>query len=372
VGRAADAQLGEAADWRTLSPEDALPSLDEDPPDLILVGAAAVPGTLPKLDALLPAPDDPRRPAVILEGAASAQEAPVLAGPADDAIPAMLSAEERLVRVRTALRVRGYVSELGRKNAELEAVSERFERLARRMENELRLASHVQRSLLPPPFSHERLEVAREFLPFRQIGGDFYDVVSLDPNRLAFAIGDVMGKGVPAALLAASLKACLRAQLLADAGPPDEVVGRVNRLFCEVSPQGLFASLVFGVFDLDSYRFDYVNAGHHYPLLVSVDGSSRDLVEGGTVLGLLEDAHYSSASLQLDAGDLLVFYSDGVTDRANQAGDAFGLERLREAAQRNRHDSARIALYTLLGEVQGFSAGCPPNDDMTLVVARVR
>ena len=289
-----------------------------------------------------------------------------LRGPADEAVGPGLTAEERLARVRAALRVRGYVSELNRKNAELAAVSERFERLARRMENELRLASHVQRSLMPLPCT-PRFEMAREFIPFREIGGDFYDVVVLAPDRIAFAIGDVMGKGVPAALLAASLKACLRAQLLAGASPPEDLVGRVNRLFCEVSPQGLFASLLRRVrSQLLPVRLRQRGA----PLPAA--GASRwpvpaeDLVAGGTVLGLLENASYESRRVQLEPKDLLVFYSDGVTDRHDVNGDDFGHERLREAALRVRHDSARIALYTLLGEVQGFSAGCPPNDDMTL------
>lgn len=225
---------------------------------------------------------------------------------------------------------------------------------------------------MPPPPNHPRLDLAREFIPFREIGGDFYDLVLMQPNRLAFAIGDVMGKGVPAALLAASLKACLRARLLSGSEVIHEVLSGVNRVFWEVSPPGLFATLFFAIFDLERGRLDYVNAGHHYPFLVRTDGQIQDLIEGGTVLGVLEHCAYQQGSIALSRGDLLVFYSDGVTDRENLAGEAYGVERLKEAARRSRDDEARIALYTLLGEVQGWSAGRAAEDDATLVVARVR
>jgi sigma-B regulation protein RsbU (phosphoserine phosphatase) len=181
-----------------------------------------------------------------------------------------------------------------------------------------------------------------------------------------------MGKGVPAALLAANLKACLRGQLQSGVATPQEVVTGVNRLFWEVSPQGLFASLFFGVFDLRRGVLEYVNAGHDYPFQIGPEGSSVDLVTGGTVLGLMEHARYESGQVRLSSGDRVVFYSDGVTDRANRDGEAYGVERLKQVASRVRGDRARLALYTLLGEVQGWSGGQPADDDMTLVVARIK
>jgi serine phosphatase RsbU (regulator of sigma subunit) len=298
-----------------------------------------------------------------------------------DVVSAALGSRELLGRLRAALRLRGYVTELNRKNAELQALYGRLERMTNRMAEELRLAGNVQRSLLPPPLHHPKLEVASEFMPAREIGGDYYDLVPLGPDRLAFAIGDVMGKGVPAALLAANLKACLRGQLQAEvggslefssSGPMEELVGRVNRLFWEVTPKGLFASMFFGVFDLAAGTLEYVNAGHDYPLLIDRSGAVRELSEGGTVLGIVERAAYQRACVAVDVDDLLVFYSDGVTDRGNAAGEAYGLERLRDAAVRSRNDPARIILYTLLGEVQGWSSGCPAEDDMTLVAVKAR
>jgi sigma-B regulation protein RsbU (phosphoserine phosphatase) len=264
------------------------------------------------------------------------------------------------------------VGELSRKNAELEGLYHRLEGLARRMADELRLASNVQRSLLPAPLQHGRLEVAREFIPFREIGGDYYDFIDLGADRLAVAIGDVMGKGVPAALMAANLKASVRAQIHGGDISPEEVTRRVNRLFWDVTPHGLFCSFFFAVFDLQRGSLEYVNAGHHYPFVVRRDGAIADLVEGGTVLGLAEDSAYRGASVALDPDDLVVLYSDGVTDRGNAEGELFGVERLKEAALRSRGDSARITLYSVLGDVQGWSSGTPAEDDTTLIVAKFR
>ena len=291
----------------------------------------------------------------------------------DDVVAAGLGERQLLARVQSAVRVRGWMTELSRKNAELQGLYGRLEILASRMAEELRLASNVQRSLLPPPLQHARLDVAREFIPFREIGGDLYDFVPLGPHKMAFAIGDVMGKGVPAALLAANLKASIRAQVEAENICPSALVAKVNRMFWDVVPNGLFASLFFGVFDLEASELAFVNAGHHYPFLVTAEGEVRDLVRGGTVLGLVEDSTYEQGAMAFHADDLFVFYSDGITDRANPEGELFGVERLKEAATRAGTDAtARITLYSLLGEVQGWSAGAPAEDDMTLVVARAR
>ena len=291
----------------------------------------------------------------------------------DDVVGVGLGERQLLARVQSAVRVRGWMTELSRKNAELQGLYGRLEILASRMAEELRLASNVQRSLLPAPLQHARLDVAREFIPFREIGGDLYDFVPLGPHKMAFAIGDVMGKGVPAALLAANLKASIRAQVEAENICPSALVAKVNRMFWDVVPNGLFASLFFGVFDLEESVLEFVNAGHHYPFLINAAGEVRDLVQGGTVLGLVEDSVYEQGSVSFRPDDLFVFYSDGITDRVNPDGELFGVERLKEAAARTGTDSsARITLYSLLGEVQGWSAGAQAEDDMTLVVARAR
>jgi sigma-B regulation protein RsbU (phosphoserine phosphatase) len=256
--------------------------------------------------------------------------------------------------------------------AELQELRDSLAALQRRMDGELRLAATVQRALLPQPRDFDGLELAREFLPFREIGGDYYDVFELPGRRLGIAIGDVMGKGVAAALLVATLKSLVRSELRGAPAPLPELVARVNRSFFEVTPRGRFASLFVGVLCLDSGRLDYVNAGHDYPLVVGSEPGCAELVAGGTVLGLVEAGRYEGAAVTLARGDLLLMYTDGVTDRVNAQGEMYGALRLQQAALRSRGDSARIALYSLLGEVQGWSAGCPATDDVTLLLAKRR
>jgi serine phosphatase RsbU (regulator of sigma subunit) len=366
--------LTRAYDISAFGPEEATDLADAGF-EVVLLDAALGTRALNGVLASLAGRSETARPAVLLalRDGIRPRLRPAYHAVIDDVVAAGLGERQLLTRVHSAVRVRGWMSELSRKNAELQGLYGKLEILASRMAEELRLASNVQRSLLPAPLQHARLDVAREFIPFREIGGDLYDFVPLGPHRMAFAIGDVMGKGVGAALLAANLKASIRAQVEAENVCPSALVAKVNRMFWDVVPNGLFASLFFGVFDLESSVLAFVNAGHHYPFLMTAQGEVHDLVKGGTVLGLEEDSTYEQASVPFRPDDLFVFYSDGITDRTNPQGELFGVERLKEAAARTGRDSsARISLYSLLGEVQGWSAGAPAEDDMTLIVARAR
>jgi serine phosphatase RsbU (regulator of sigma subunit) len=373
-GLRAGRQLRSALDTTTASPEDVVRLLPTSPPDALVLDASVEWERVEPMVRVLGALDDASRPAMVLFAPEERRPRPeaALLEAADDVLSTSPGDEELLSRLRRALRFRDCVEELSRKNAELETLYHRLETLAGRMAEELRLAGNVQRSLLPAPVQHARLELAREFIPFREIGGDYYDFLPLGPHRLALAIGDVMGKGVPAALLSANLKASVRAQLQGGELSPADLVMRVNRLFWDLTPNGLFASLFFGVFDLEAGTLDYVNAGHHYPFVVRGDGTVDELKEGGTLLGLVEESAYVSARIAVHPEEVLVFYTDGVTDRGSRDGELYGTERLKEAAVRNRKDPARIALYSILGEVQGWSGGLSADDDATLVIAKVR
>ena len=365
------ASLHELLDVRAVTPDESVAGMRAGGVDaLLLAGDLAIEVLTRLLEAAGPN-GVPGRPVVLVlsEFGRRTNVETRLLDHVDDFVNGERGEEAFLARLRNALRVRATLAELSRKNAELELLYSRVEAMARRMAEELRLAGNLQRSLLPPPVNHPRLELAREFMPVREIGGDYLDVLPLGPSRVALVVGDVMGKGVPAALLAANLKACLHAQLQAGETPACELVTRVNRLFWEVTPKGLFASLFFSVLDFERGVIRYVNAGHDHPFIVRPDGSLEDLVAGGTVLGLLESSRYEEAEAPLRPGDRLVLYSDGVTDRENAAGHPFGVERLKAAAVRSRRDPARIALYSLLGEIQGWADGKAPEDDLTLVVA---
>jgi serine phosphatase RsbU (regulator of sigma subunit) len=373
-GLRAGRELRANLDTTTASPEDVLRLLPTAPPDALVLDASVDWARVEPMVKVLGALDDASRPAVVLFAPEERRPRPepALLEAADDVLSSAPGDAELLSRLRRALRFRECVEELSRKNAELETLYHRLETLAGRMAEELRLASNVQRSLLPAPVHHPRLDLAREFIPFREIGGDYFDFLTLGPHRLAFAIGDVMGKGVPAALLSANLKASVRAQLPSGEVQPADLVARVNRLFWDLTPNGLFASLFFAIFDLEAGALEYVNAGHHYPFLVRSDGRVEELREGGTLLGLVEQSSYDSGRLPVNPDDVLVFYTDGVTDRGSRDGEMYGADRLKEAAVRNRKDPARIALYSILGEVQGWSGGLAAEDDATLVIAKVR
>jgi serine phosphatase RsbU (regulator of sigma subunit) len=371
---AGDGGLAGAVDVHPTDPAEALLRIERDSPELVLLDGRLPGEALSSVLERVGHPDRPDRPAVIIvteEGRRTHVESRLI-DHADDFVNGALGPEVLLARIRTALRVRGVLGELARKNAELEMLSARLEKMAGRMAQELRLASQFQRALLPPPLDHPRLDLAAEFIPVREIGGDYYDVLRLDRGRLAVTLADVMGKGVPAALLAANLKACLRVHVHSEPDDPAQTIARVNRIFWDVTPRGLFATLFFAIFDFETGTLSYVNAGHEAGLLVRADGRSELLDAGGTVIGLFEDSTYATGQTPVGPDDRLVLFSDGLADRSSPSGELFGAVRVREAAVRARRDPVRIALYSLLGEVQGWAGGGPAEDDQTVIVAQVR
>jgi serine phosphatase RsbU (regulator of sigma subunit) len=367
--RAQRRELTGLVDLATVTPDEALAAVAEGGVALLLLDAALPAARLRSLLAAV-ALRDPR-PAVIA-WADGGRRVAALSGRVDDVIEEGVPAAELRARVRATLRLGRYLGEIARHKAELNALRRQMDVQARRMAEDLRLASGIQRSLLPAPVDHPHLGIAREFLPYRDIGGDYYDFVPLGAAGMALALGDVMGKGVPAALLAATLKASVRSHLQTGEGSWQELVSRINRMFWEVTPVGLFASLFFGVVDATGRVLDFVNAGHFHPFVLGRDGQVRDLDEGGAVLGLVEEARYAQGRVRLQPGDQVVFYTDGVIERANGEGEFYGIERLKEAARRSRGDDARIALYSMLGDLQDWSGGLPAEDDTTLIVVKVR
>ena len=373
IGRsdAAHESLQPILDVTRAAPEDAWNLLGEGAIDVVLLDAGL---PVSRVQALLSAAQNAQpRPIVIAwSDLPLGRRGSALAATADEVLLGPLSPDEVRARVQSALRRRGYLDEIARQKAEMQDLRRQMDALAHRMAEDLRLAGGIQRSLLPPPVEHKHVDLAREYMPFREIGGDYYDFVPLGAQGLALAVGDVMGKGVPAALLSATLKASVRSHLQSGEASWPELVARINRLFWEVTPAGLFASLFFGIFDATGRTLDYVNAGHFYPFVLRREGTVHDLEAGGAVLGLVEDAPYEAGRVHLGPDDTIVFYSDGVIDRGNPEGELYGIERLKDAARRTRLDPARISLYSILGELQGWSGGLPAEDDATLIVAKVR
>jgi phosphoserine phosphatase RsbU/P len=242
----------------------------------------------------------------------------------------------------------------------------------RRAVHELAIARQVQARLFPQSMpALESLEYAGVCHPAHAVGGDYYDFLSLGPGRLGLVIGDVMGKGIAAALLMANLQANLRSQVAFALDEPRRLLQSVNLLFCENSPEGSFASLLFADYNDLTGGLRYVNCGHLCGLLLRRDGSLERLAATSTVLGLFRQWECSVGECRLERDDLLALYTDGVTEAFDGVGEEFGEQRLVDALRRNRHRPPEALLASLVDEVRSFSPH-EQNDDLTLIVARRR
>ena len=245
-----------------------------------------------------------------------------------------------------------------------------------RLNRELEIATEVQQRLFPQALPEVAgLEFMGACRPARGVGGDYYDFMRLPDGRLGLAVGDVSGKGIPAALLMASLQASLRGQLIGDSADLTAVIRTVNRLVYEASPDNRYATLFFARYDPQTRRLDYVNAGHNAPAILrrSADGGAPiRLGAGGPVVGLLEQPDFAAGSIDLQPGDLFLAFSDGVSEAMNGADEEWGEEELFAEARRCTALPPEAAIRRLMAAADAFVAGAEQHDDMTLVIARVR
>jgi serine phosphatase RsbU (regulator of sigma subunit)/pSer/pThr/pTyr-binding forkhead associated (FHA) protein len=237
-----------------------------------------------------------------------------------------------------------------------------------RIERELQLAAEIQRALLPEAMqSGAHFEVAAASVPCRSIGGDFFDYFNLAAGQFAFTLGDVAGKGPPAALLTAMIQGAFAAQVTSIESPA-ALVAHINRTLIRRAIQSRFVTVMYGVLAADG-RLTYCNAGHNPPVLVTRERIHR-LETGGLILGLFPHAAYAEESIQLEGGDTLVVFSDGVTEALNAAGDEFGEQRLLSCIEEHRSRPPGVLLDSILAAVRSFSAGAVQNDDVTALVLR--
>ncbi len=254
----------------------------------------------------------------------------------------------------------------------------REEAVAReRLEQELETARGIQERLLPHRMPDvPGFEIAGTSVPSQQVGGDYFDFLETDSGRLGIAIADVSGKGISAALLMSNIQAGLRSQVIAGGGV-SEIAARLNDLLVRSTDSHMFATFFFGVLDRNRALFNSVNAGHNPPVLLRSDGRVERLEAGGLVLGFLSDQHYQEQTTAIGPGDLLVLYTDGITEAAGPSpeGDSsnlFGEERLLAVLRAHREDEAGAIQAAVLGAISEFTAGLPQNDDITLVVIKRR
>jgi len=247
-----------------------------------------------------------------------------------------------------------------------------------RLEADLAVAREIQQRLLPQgPPTVAGLDVAGVSIPSREVGGDLFAFLPLDGGRLGIALGDVSGKSVPAALLMSNALAALKAQVQ-HAASVDQSLANVNRLICEDVEPGRFVTLFFGVIDPAAGEIRHASAGHNPPLVMSAAGGERWLSEGGLPLGVSPEAEYQSAVARLAPGDVLVIYSDGVTEAEGPADASapdepamFGEERVAATVRALGGQSAAEIVEGIVAAVRTFAAGIPQGDDLTLVVIKL-
>jgi serine phosphatase RsbU (regulator of sigma subunit)/pSer/pThr/pTyr-binding forkhead associated (FHA) protein len=270
----------------------------------------------------------------------------------------------RSIAARTALETLSTEAAVAIENARL--YREALERA--KLDQELKVAADIQQALLPAANRAGRFfSTTGSSVPCRSVGGDFFDYVDLPGGEFGFILGDVAGKGAPAALLAAAVLGMFGAE--ASYQPhPAQVISRLNTGLFRRGIESRFLTAFYGVLAPDG-SLTYSNAGHNPPLLVWKDGVRR-LDAGGTVLGVFEHAHWDEETVRLGPGDVVIAFSDGVSEALNDAGEEYTDERLIAAVQAHIGGTPQALLDGLLGDVRRFCGTGTPNDDATLVVVR--
>ena len=249
-----------------------------------------------------------------------------------------------------------------------------YERVARseaRLERDLQRAQEIQMHLMPGTApSIPGMEVALRFQPARELGGDLYDFLTYGKDRLVLAVGDVSGKGAPAALYGAMASGILRSLAPQKLSPPD-LLRRLSLILLERKIEGHFITLTYAIWEPRMKTLRLANAGMPLPLLVR-KGQCRPIRAEGIPLGLLEHAQYQEVSVGLVSGDLFAMFSDGIVEASNIKYEEFGPRRLENVLRQNFHRSPQEIIDTLFEEVREFEQGRPPRDDQTIVLLRVR
>lgn len=240
----------------------------------------------------------------------------------------------------------------------------------KRLQGQLEVARQVQLELLPA--RHPQLkgfDISAYNFPSEEVSGDYYDFVRVYEDQLGVVVADVSGKGVPAALLMAFLRASLRAAI--HIGYASNIsMAKVNYLLWESIEQHQFVTAFYGVLDTTNRTLAYANAGHNPPLLIDREGRATFVERGGVPLGMFRDARYYEYYLPIEPGQILVLYTDGATEAVNRADEEYGRERLADVVRAERHRSARALIDAIYADVMHFTGGHGASDDITLVVIK--
>ncbi|UCF79274.1 MAG: SpoIIE family protein phosphatase [Candidatus Eiseniibacteriota bacterium] len=239
-----------------------------------------------------------------------------------------------------------------------------------RMQEEVRFASEIQLGLLPKEAPRiAGYDIAGISIPAQVVGGDYFDFIPMEDHCIVVCLGDISGKGLPAALLMANLQATIRGQSFL--GPsPRECIARSNKLLFRSTDPGKFATLFYGILDFEKHELFYCNAGHDRPFLFAKENRPTRLDVGGIVLSCMEEFSYEEAVVPFGPGDSLVVFSDGITEARNEVGEEYGEERLSALLKGSLDEPAPAMIDRVIESVREHAGDCPQTDDMTLVVIK--
>lgn len=243
-----------------------------------------------------------------------------------------------------------------------------------KIENELKIAREIQLALLPSEIPKiKNYDVSGVNLPALQVGGDYYDIIKLTDTKFAIAIGDVSGKGTPASLLMANIQSSVHSYLKLyedDSFDIAKVTEKINELIFENTSPEKFITFFWGILDSEKNTFEYINAGHNPPLLLKNDAVIQ-LTEGGFMIGILDTGiNYEVGKIELDTEDIIIFYTDGVTEAMNITGDEFGENKLIETLNENKNKSSNEILDNIKDSIMEFTKDTAQYDDITLIVLK--
>ena len=280
---------------------------------------------------------------------------------ADDYIPKPLDGNEVVMKLEKA--------------SEMKRLRDENLIFQRRIERELETARRIQQGLLPQQSPDiPGLDIAIFNEPAKHVGGDYHDLIILPSGELGIAIGDVSGKGMPAALLMANVQASIR-RCSEYRYSPCKIMDRLNAALCPICQlieEHRFVTVFYGVLEIDDMGFVYTNAGHNYPIIFSKDGSINDLSEAGNLpCGLMENITYEEDRVGLRPDDVMLFYTDGVVEAIDVNDKMFGEERLKDIILKNRHLSSEEIVSIINEDMFGFMGDSPQYDDITIMVVKL-
>jgi len=240
-----------------------------------------------------------------------------------------------------------------------------------RLQEEVTMARQIQLDLLPSrPPQVDCLDISVHSTPSRTVGGDFYDFIKINENKMGIVIADASGKGMPAALMIAQTQAILRSEVN-NGNPINKVLKNMNQHIYLASSAEKYVTLFYGEFEKDCGVFNYANAGHNYPVLVRSNGDIELLKTGGPIIGALPMMEYQAGKIKLECDDILFFFTDGLSEAMNEKEEEYTEERVREFIKSNRNHAPGKLIDSILSDVRSFDPTYPPRDDTTIIALKV-